>query len=436
MQTNEGQITSTSSSDRNDPDTTSVTASHMSQALLTPTLLSHGQVGRTCTLPTALVHIRNSQGTYTSCRVLLDTGSELSYVSERCIKALGLNRAPGRILISGISSIKADTTRGFSTLTIKHGIQLGIAYRRSTRHRAILTGNRKLDAQGNIIAISTIFGWVITSIAYQNPSITTSFLSTVDIHATLQRFWKIEDSQITTHHDTEYVKVEEHFQTTHSRDSKGRYTVELPFKDADPQFTDTLQGATQRFTSVERRLHRDTDLHSRVIGKNVLTFEKMHTLLAQIEAVVNSRPLFSTSDTEVNYLSPAHFLIGRPYTTVPEGDLSTVPINRLDYRQQTQAMLQGFWKQWHMEYLTSLQHRPKWMNKSVNMAKDDIVLLKDSHTPPAAWPLGRVIETYPGKDGMVRAVRLRTPTGETTHPIVKLALLPNSETVFQGRPGC
>ncbi|XP_044573752.1 uncharacterized protein LOC123257853 [Drosophila ananassae] len=160
--------------------------------------------------------------------------------------------------------------------------------------------------------------------------------------------------------------------------------------------TDTFLAALRRFIS------RRGKCSQIVIGKNVLTFEKMHTLLAQTEAVVNSRPLFSTSDTEVNYLSPAHFLIGRPYTTVPEGDLSNVPINRLDYWQQTQAMLQGFWKQWHMEYLTSLQHRPKWMNKSVNMAKDDIVLLKDSHTPPAAWPLGRVIETYPGKDGMVR----------------------------------
>ncbi len=141
---------------------------------------------------------------------------------------------------------------------------------------------------------------------------------------------------------------------------------------------------------------RSVKLHlHRVIGKNVLTFEKMHTLLAQIETVVNSRPLFSTSDTEVNYLSPAHFLIGRQYTTVLEGDLSHEP-----YWQQIQAMLPG------MEYLTSLQHRPKWMNKSVNIAKDDIVLLKDSHTPPAAWALTRVIETYPGKDGMVRAVRL------------------------------
>jgi len=49
--------------------------------------------------------------------LLLDTRSELSYVSERCIQALGLTRSAPRILVTGISSDKAATTRG--TLDIK-----------------------------------------------------------------------------------------------------------------------------------------------------------------------------------------------------------------------------------------------------------------------------------------------------------------------------
>ncbi len=182
---------------------------------------------------------------------------------------------------------------------------------------------------------------------------------------------------------------------------------------------------------------RSVKLHlHRVLGNVTLTFEQMHTLLAQIEAVVNSRPLYTTPDTDVSYLSPAHLLIGRPYTLVPEGNLEPVPANRLDYWQQSQAMLQRFWKQWHMEYLTTLQQRQKWTTKSPNLSTGDVVLIKESNAPPAAWILARIIETYPGQDGLVRAVKLKTPTGETTRPITKIAALPNSETMFQGRAGC
>ncbi|XP_070855415.1 uncharacterized protein [Drosophila suzukii] len=181
---------------------------------------------------------------------------------------------------------------------------------------------------------------------------------------------------------------------------------------------------------------RSVKLHlRRVVGKTVLTFEQMQTLIAQISAVVNSRPLCYTPDTDLTYLTPAHFLIGRSFTNVPEGDLTHLPINRLDYWQHLQSMYQGFWKRWHQEYLTSLQQRQKWSNKERNIAVDNVVLVKDSNLPPAAWILARVVEAHPGPDGLVRAVKIKTSTGEMTRPITKLAVLPNSETLFQGGTG-
>ncbi|XP_046868562.1 uncharacterized protein LOC124461016 [Drosophila willistoni] len=95
------------------------------------------------------------------------------------------------------------------------------------------------------------------------------------------------------------------------------------------------------------------------------------------------------SDTEIAYLSPAHFLIGRTYTAVPEDSYLQIPTNRLSYWQHVQAMLQGFWKRWHQEYLTSLQQRPKWTTKLPNIAIGNLVLIKDSNAPPSAWLLGR-----------------------------------------------
>jgi len=170
---------------------------------------------------------------------------------------------------------------------------------------------------------------------------------------------------------------------------------------------------------------RSVKLHlRRVVVKTVLTFEQMQTLIAQISAVVNSRPLCYTPDTDLTYLSPAHFSVVRPFTTVPEKDLTCW--------QHLQSMYQGFWNRWHQEYLTSLQQRRKWTNKEHNIALDNVVLVKDSNLPPAAWILARVVKAHPGPDGLVRAVKLTT----STRPITKLAVLPNSETLFQGGPGC
>jgi len=58
-----------------------------------------------------MAYAKNAKVDHVKCGLLLDTGSELSYVSERCIQALGLTRSASRILVTGISSVKVDTTR-------------------------------------------------------------------------------------------------------------------------------------------------------------------------------------------------------------------------------------------------------------------------------------------------------------------------------------
>ena len=58
----------------------------------------------------------------------------------------------------------------------------------------------------------------------------------------------------------------------------------------------------------------------RVIGDHTLTFEELSTLVSGVEACLNSRPLVPLSDdpTDLNSLTPAHFLIGRPILSLPE----------------------------------------------------------------------------------------------------------------------
>ena len=59
---------------------------------------------------------------------------------------------------------------------------------------------------------------------------------------------------------------------------------------------------------------------SRTEGTTKIFFENCTTLITQIKAIFNSRPL-TASSSDANYpstLTPAHFLIGRPLTAWPE----------------------------------------------------------------------------------------------------------------------
>ena len=76
----------------------------------------------------------------------------------------------------------------------------------------------------------------------------------------------------------------------------------------------------------------------RIVGNAHLTFEQMKTVLCQIEAVLNSRPLrpASSDPIDLTVLTPGHFLVGRPLTAIVETNLSEITFNRLSQWQIVQ----------------------------------------------------------------------------------------------------
>ena len=58
----------------------------------------------------------------------------------------------------------------------------------------------------------------------------------------------------------------------------------------------------------------------RIVGGVRLTFEELATVLMQIEACVNSRPLTPLPHPEdgIEALTPGHFLIGNPLEALPD----------------------------------------------------------------------------------------------------------------------
>lgn len=164
----------------------------------------------------------------------------------------------------------------------------------------------------------------------------------------------------------------------------------------------------------------------RVIGTQTLTIEEFTTLSTRVEAMLNSRPLtqLSTDPTELNPLTPGHFLTGGPLVTPVEYDLQKTPMNRLRRWQLVQAMAQNLWSRWKLEYLHTLHQRSKWTKKQENLQVGQLVIINDTNSPPLSWKLGRIISTSPGTDGIVRVVTIKTQTGITKRPSVKVSPLP------------
>ncbi|XP_076549167.1 uncharacterized protein LOC143306370 [Osmia lignaria lignaria] len=163
----------------------------------------------------------------------------------------------------------------------------------------------------------------------------------------------------------------------------------------------------------------------RVVGEHTLTFEEFSTVLTEIGACLNSRPLCPlTSDTDdLNVLTPAHFLIGTASALVPDAEPSSAPENRLNRFQLLQRIRNQFWKRWSDEYLQHLQERGKWRDPTANFAVGQLVLMRDERYPPAKWHLGRVIEVHPGSDGLVRVVTVKTATNTFRRHIARLCPL-------------
>lgn len=166
---------------------------------------------------------------------------------------------------------------------------------------------------------------------------------------------------------------------------------------------------------------------ARVVRGAILSLVELQTLLCQIEACLNSRPLtpLSSDPNDIEPITPAHFLIGGPMIFHPEPRLDEINLPHLKRWKLVQCMLQGFWKRWHAEYLPQLQIRSKWTTGSKSIAVGDVVIVKEENTPPTKWNMARVITIHPGRDGIARVSTIQLANGtQIRRPMVKLCRLP------------
>ena len=156
-----------------------------------------------------------------------------------------------------------------------------------------------------------------------------------------------------------------------------------------------------------------------MIGHAKLTYDELVTVLAEVEAVVNSRPIAYVSTADLDEpLTPSHLLIGRRVLDLPDHlypepeDFELKPDILSRRNRYLNRLLSRFWEKWIKEYLLELRnaHRyHKGTSQETQVSVGDIVVVHDD-LPRGFWKLGCVEKLLPGRDGTVRGATVCVTT--------------------------
>ena len=175
----------------------------------------------------------------------------------------------------------------------------------------------------------------------------------------------------------------------------------------------------------ERQIRTIRKVLNSIVKQQTVDEEGLHTLLCEVEAIINSRPITRVSNdpNDLEAITPNHLLLMKAKTPLPPGLFEGTDLYARRRWRQVQYLADLFWRRWTKEYLPDLQERQKWSRPKRNLAENDVVLVVDESAPRNSWLMGRVIQTFEDSKGLVRQVKVKTNTNILLRPVTKLCLL-------------
>uniref|UniRef100_A0A5S6Q738 Integrase catalytic domain-containing protein n=1 Tax=Trichuris muris TaxID=70415 RepID=A0A5S6Q738_TRIMR len=122
---------------------------------------------------------------------------------------------------------------------------------------------------------------------------------------------------------------------------------------------------------------------------NSCTDEVLGTVFAEVEAILNGRPLCYIGDDPSNPepLTPFLLLTGRANVNVPLDITCVKDCTLSKHWCHEQLIVDRFWRRWLKEYLPTLQRRSKWTKDHANLEVGDVVVIVEPQLPRGQWPL-------------------------------------------------
>lgn len=194
----------------------------------------------------------------------------------------------------------------------------------------------------------------------------------------------------------------------------------------NPPHSSHMGGSWERLIGVARRILDSMFLQ---MGSAQLTHEVLTTLMAEVCAIMNARPLIPVSSDPESplILTPAILLTQKTGTLpYPPCEFGKAELLKQQWKQ-VQSLADTFWERWRREYLSTLQSRTKWQNRRPDLKEGDIVLMKDHQVKRNEWPMAMVVKTFPSGDRVTRKVEVKVIRQGTpkvySRPISELVLL-------------
>jgi hypothetical protein len=155
--------------------------------------------------------------------------------------------------------------------------------------------------------------------------------------------------------------------------------------------------------------------------------ETLATILAEVEKILNDRPLTRHSDdpNDLEPLTPNKLLLLRPNPCYQPVEFCETTLYNKKWKQ-AQYLASIFWKRWIKEYLPTLQERQKWLRPRRNVVPGDLVLVVQENVQRGQWPKAIVEEVFLDEYGHVRHVIIRTETARLRRDVRQLCLLENA----------
>lgn len=270
-------------------------------------------------LATALIHIENVKGMKIQLRVLIDQGSQVSFITTHAAKRLGLKGKSGGPAIKSVGVEQFVRTKGTAELMFSSRFNVDCKYQTTVTILDKITGQlpsefikmklptawKKLSladpkfykpgsidallgadmvseiieegllrmTDHKVIAQKSTLGWLLSGkVKLSNPipvtvtgNITSDEKNFEKLSQQLQAFWDLENIGSSGALDLDDQMCEEHFKATHYRDDNGRFVVRLPFK---PSFRNYIRLGNSRnvaiynWLSMERRMDKYPNLRA------------------------------------------------------------------------------------------------------------------------------------------------------------------------------